>query len=61
MLLTRPEAAEKNVVNLVAQKAGMCNLPPYIFAQTIKSGTVYVGNNPDERQNTIPEKQTRSN
>ncbi|KAJ7626555.1 hypothetical protein DFH06DRAFT_1304655 [Mycena polygramma] len=43
MLLQRPEDSEKEP-NIVAQKVGMCNVPPYIFAQTIKSGTIYVGN-----------------
>ncbi|KAJ7207324.1 hypothetical protein B0H12DRAFT_1195620 [Mycena haematopus] len=43
MLLERDEGSEKEP-NIVARKVGMCNVPPYIFAQTVKSGTVYVGN-----------------
>jgi hypothetical protein len=43
MLLERPEDSEKEP-NIIAQKVGMCNVPPYIFAQTVKSGTIYVGN-----------------
>ncbi|KAJ6475921.1 hypothetical protein C8R47DRAFT_661337 [Mycena vitilis] len=46
MLLQRPGDSVKEP-NFVAQKVGMCNVPPYIFAQTVKSGTIYVGN-PDE-------------
>jgi len=46
MLLEREEDSKDShkEPNIVAQKVGMCNLPPYIFAQTVKSGTIYVGN-----------------
>ncbi|KAJ6453134.1 hypothetical protein C8R45DRAFT_1039688 [Mycena sanguinolenta] len=46
MLLEREEDSENahKEPNIVAQKVGMCNVPPYIFAQTAKSGTIYVGN-----------------
>ncbi|KAF7369894.1 HET domain-containing protein [Mycena sanguinolenta] len=46
MLLEREEDSEDShkEPNIVAQKVGMCNVPPYIFAQTVKSGTIYVGN-----------------
>ncbi|KIJ29822.1 hypothetical protein M422DRAFT_187900, partial [Sphaerobolus stellatus SS14] len=47
MLLDRPDDAL-----LVAKKVGMANLPPYILAQTIHSGSVYVGGeapSPNER------------
>ncbi|KAJ7197002.1 hypothetical protein GGX14DRAFT_375637, partial [Mycena pura] len=44
MLLQRAEDADLATdADLVARKVGMCNLPPYIFAQTIKCGTVHVG------------------
>ena len=47
MLLERAEdrdIGDKDApANLIARKVGMCNLPPYIFAQTVKCGTVYVG------------------
>ena len=42
MLLERGEDQDKKS-NLIARKVGMCNLPPYIFAQVVKCGTVHVG------------------
>ncbi|KAJ6500925.1 hypothetical protein C8R45DRAFT_820772 [Mycena sanguinolenta] len=42
MLLERAEDSKKKTT-IVAQKVGMCNLPPYIFAQTKKCGTTFVG------------------
>ncbi|KAF7369881.1 HET domain-containing protein [Mycena sanguinolenta] len=45
MLLDRAEDS-KVEINLTAQKVGMCNVPPYIFSQTVKSGTTYVGVDP---------------
>ncbi|KAJ7205295.1 hypothetical protein GGX14DRAFT_315116, partial [Mycena pura] len=41
ILLERAEDKDKEL-NLIARKVGMCNLPPYIFAQTVKCGTVHV-------------------
>jgi len=38
MLLCRPHNHAD-----IAHKAGMASLPPYILAQTVKSGTLYVG------------------
>ncbi|KAJ7889637.1 hypothetical protein B0H13DRAFT_1626675 [Mycena leptocephala] len=43
MLLDRAEDSEK-APTVTAHKIGMCNVPPYIFAKTVKSGTIYVGN-----------------
>ncbi|KAF7369879.1 HET domain-containing protein [Mycena sanguinolenta] len=45
MLLERAEDSKDShkEPNIVAHKVGMCNVPPYIFAQTVKSGTTYVG------------------
>ncbi|KAJ7126258.1 hypothetical protein C8R44DRAFT_566033, partial [Mycena epipterygia] len=41
MLLERPEDSEKDPTSS-ANKVGMCNVPPYMLAQTIKAGTVCV-------------------
>jgi hypothetical protein len=48
MLLDRAEDSEK-APTVTAHKIGMCNVPPYIFAQTVKSGTIYVGNDSEYR------------
>ncbi|KAJ7709128.1 hypothetical protein B0H16DRAFT_1631867 [Mycena metata] len=42
MLLNR--AGDSGAPTVTAHKIGMCNVPPYIFAQTVKSATIYVGN-----------------
>src|ERR1700743_2862311 len=42
MLLARPDDSEKEPT-VIAQKVGMCNLPPYILAQTVKAGMLYIG------------------
>ncbi|GJJ08047.1 hypothetical protein Clacol_002254 [Clathrus columnatus] len=41
MLLNRP--AEPNAI---AAKVGMANVPPYVLAQSVEAGTVYVGGGP---------------
>ncbi|KAJ7083426.1 hypothetical protein C8R44DRAFT_722073 [Mycena epipterygia] len=41
ILLDRPGDQNKPM-GFFAKKVGMCNLPPYALAQTIKTGTVYV-------------------
>ncbi|KAF7358993.1 HET domain-containing protein [Mycena sanguinolenta] len=43
MLLDRAEDSNRDST-IVARKVGMCNVPPYIFSQTVKSGTTYVAN-----------------
>jgi hypothetical protein len=43
MLLERPENSEKEP-SIFGTKTGMVNLPPYIFSQMVKGGTIYVGN-----------------
>ncbi|KAJ7736686.1 hypothetical protein B0H16DRAFT_119115 [Mycena metata] len=43
MLLDRAGDSEE-APTVTAHKMGMCNVPPYIFAQTVKSATIYVGN-----------------
>ncbi|KAF7358995.1 HET domain-containing protein [Mycena sanguinolenta] len=51
MLLDRAEDSDRDST-IVARKVGMCNVPPYIFSQTIKSGTTYVGNPPSKIPST---------
>jgi hypothetical protein len=53
MLLDRPVEAAR--VRFMASKVGMANLPPYALYQTTTSGTVYVGDYPqDTSQLEIP-------
>ncbi|KAJ7753050.1 hypothetical protein DFH07DRAFT_921503 [Mycena maculata] len=42
MLLERPANSEKEPTSS-ARKVGMCNVPPYIFSQTEKSGSIRIG------------------
>ncbi|KAJ7615979.1 hypothetical protein FB45DRAFT_1008185 [Roridomyces roridus] len=48
MLLKRPKDGDKDATYF-AQKVGMCNLPPYIFSQTVRSGTIFVGEHKEEK------------
>ncbi|KAJ7736683.1 hypothetical protein B0H16DRAFT_1695322 [Mycena metata] len=43
MLLDRAGDSEE-APTATAHRISMCNVPPYIFAQTVKSATIYVGN-----------------
>ena len=53
MLLDRPVEAAR--VRFMASKVGMANLPPYALCQTTTSGTVYVGDYPqDTSQLEVP-------